>query len=99
MVFIMNVPVTVTDRFVGMPMHVLLGQKKPNAGSHQYCGHPEQKTWDLMTERYRDHCAEKRSTRKIRACTGSPQIAQCEHEKHEANSVATQARYRSRQRS
>jgi hypothetical protein len=48
MVFIMNVWMTVTHRFVGMLVHVFLSQMKPDPRSHQSSGQPEQETRGIM---------------------------------------------------
>ncbi len=48
MLFIMNVSMTVTRRLVGMLVHVLLSQMKPDPRSHQNSGQPEEETRGLM---------------------------------------------------
>ena len=48
MVFIMNVSMAVTHRFMGMFVHVFLSQMKPDPRSHQSSGQPEEETRGLM---------------------------------------------------
>ncbi len=91
MMRVVHMLVLVFDRHVRMPMRVMLGQVQPDPRCHQ-CAARDQRPCDgLVQQRDGNQPADERRCREIRAGARRSEMAQCQHEQHEADAVAEKA--------
>lgn len=78
-------------RFVHMLVFVSFGQMQPDTQCHE-CSSDDQTCVDRFTQKRDCQChSKKRSDREIGTCPGCSNMAQCNHEKNQANAIGKTA--------
>ena len=89
--FVMHMRMGVMHSCMRMNVHMLFSQVKPDASRHEKAGDPEAGTRNFLQHQQRDCRAHKGRRGKIGAGAGRTEIAQCQHEEHQAQTVAAKA--------
>lgn len=87
-VFVVDMPVGVTDRLLGVLVPMAFGEMKPDPGSHQSRRRPEPRSGAFPEEEHGDQRAGERRDGKIGAGPRRAQIAQRQHEEHQTDTIA-----------